>query len=109
MEQIEDACAAAAMDALAEQIDGSEPADVAEDLLRDLRIRAKRAEQARRAGETGSQRERARVGPRLTAIEAARTKLLAEHKDELDSEAMTTLIAELDLEEQQVRLAMGEP
>lgn len=100
--------AAAAMDAVADKIDGSEHADVAEDLLRDLRVRAKRAEQARRAGETGSQRERARLGLRLTAIEAARTKLLAEHKDELDSEAMTTLIAELDLEEQQIRLVIGE-
>ena len=83
-------------------------ADRAEDLLRDLRVRAKRADQARQDAETGAQREAARLGLRLTAIEAARTKLLAEHKDELDSEAMATLVAELDLEEEQVRVAMGE-
>jgi CPA1 family monovalent cation:H+ antiporter len=40
--------AAAAMDAVAEKLDDPEHADVAEDLLRDLRVRAKRADQARR-------------------------------------------------------------
>ena len=100
--------AAAAMDAVAEKIDDPEQADVAEDLLRDLRVRAKRADQARRDAETGSQREAARLGLRLTAIEAARAKLLAEHKNELESDAMSALIAELDLEEQQIRVAMGE-
>ena len=45
---------------------------------------------------------------RLTAIEAARAKLLADHKDELDTDAMATLVAELDLEEQQIRIALGE-
>jgi CPA1 family monovalent cation:H+ antiporter len=100
--------AAAAMDAVAEKLDDPEHADVAEDLLRDLRVRVKRADQARQDAETGSQREAARLGLRLTAIEAARTKLLAEHKDELESEAMSALVAELDLEEQQIRVALGE-
>ena len=62
----------------------------------------------RRDAETGAQRDAARLGLRLTAVEAARSKLLAEHKDELDSEAMAGLIAELDLEEQQIRVALGE-
>ncbi len=100
--------AAAAMEAVAEKIDDSEHADVAEDLLRDLRVRAKQAEQMRQDAETGSQRDAARLGLRLTAVEAARAKLLAEHKDELDSEAMAALVAELDLEEQQIRVALGE-
>ncbi len=100
--------AAAAMDAVAEKLDDPEHADVAEDLLRDLRVRAKRAEQMREDAETGSQRDAARLGLRLTAIEAARAKLLAEHKDELDSEAMSALVSELDLEEQQIRVALGE-
>jgi hypothetical protein len=69
---------------------------------------AKRAEQMRRDAETGSQRDAARRGLRLAAVEAARAKLLAEHKDELESEATSALIAELDLEEQQIRVAMGE-
>jgi monovalent cation/hydrogen antiporter len=100
--------AAAAMEAVADKLDDPEQADVAEDLLRDLRVRAKRAEQARRDAETGQQREAARLGLRLTAIEAARAKLSAEHKDELDTEAMAALVAELDLEEQQIRVALGE-
>jgi monovalent cation/hydrogen antiporter len=100
--------AAAAMEAVAEKLDDPEQADVAEDLLRDLRVRAKRADQARRDAETGTQREAARLGLRLAAVEAARAKLLAEHKDELESEAMSALVAELDLEEQQIRVAMGE-
>ena len=58
--------------------------------------------------ETATQRRTAQLGLRLTAIEAARAKLLAEHTDELDSEAMRALIAELDLEEQQVRTTLGE-
>jgi CPA1 family monovalent cation:H+ antiporter len=99
--------AAAAMEAVADKLDDPEQADVAEDLLRDLRVRAKRADQARRDAETGTQREAARLGLRLAAVEAARAKLLAEHKDELESEAMSALVAELDLEEQQIRIAMG--
>ena len=100
--------AAAAMEAVAEKLDDPEHADVAEDLLRDLRVRAKRADEARRDSETGVQREAARLGLRLAAVEAARAKLLAEHKDELESEAMSALVAELDLEEQQIRVALGE-
>jgi hypothetical protein len=45
---------------------------------------------------------------RLTAIEAARAKLLADHKEELDTEALGALVAELDLEEEQIRTALGE-
>lgn len=99
---------AAAMKAVSEKLDDPEHADVAEDLLRDLRVRAKRAEEMRRDGDTGAQRVAARLGLRLTAVEAARAKLLAEHRDELESEAMSALVAELDLEEQQIRVALGE-
>src|SRR3712207_4709675 len=66
--------AAAAMEAVeekAEEFDDQEQADAAEDLLRDLRLRAKRAEQSRRDAETGSQRDAARLGLRLAAVEAA--------------------------------------
>jgi hypothetical protein len=58
--------------------------------------------------ETESQRLAMQLQLRLTAIEAARAKLLADHKDELDTDAMATLVAELDLEEQQIRIALGE-
>jgi hypothetical protein len=62
----------------------------------------------RRDAETGAQRDAARLSLRLAAVEAARAKVLAEHRDELDSEAMSALISELDLEEQQIRVALGE-
>jgi hypothetical protein len=32
----------------------------------------------------------------------------ADHKDDIDTDAMGTLVAELDLEEQQIRTALGE-
>ena len=102
------AATVAAMDAVSERLDDPAQAAAAEDLLRDLRVRAKQADQMRQDAETGTQRRAAQLGLRLTAIEAARAKLLAEHTDEIDSEAMSALIAELDLEEQQVRIALGE-
>jgi CPA1 family monovalent cation:H+ antiporter len=98
----------AAMEAVQEKLNDPEQRDVAEDLLRDLRLRAKRAEETRRDAETGTQRDAARLGLRLAAVEAARAKLLAEHKEELDTEAMSALVAELDLEEQQIRVALGD-
>src|SRR3712207_1035044 len=68
------AAAAAAMEAVEEkagELDDPEHTDAAEELLRDLRVRAKRAEQSRRDAETGSQRDAARLGLRLAAVEAA--------------------------------------
>ncbi len=100
----------AAMAAVREEIDDADPeqAAVARDLLRDLSHRAKQADQIRQDSETGTQRLEMQLRLRLTAIEAARAKLLADHKDELDTDAMGTLVAELDLEEQQIRTALGE-
>ena len=100
----------AAIAAVTETLDGADPeqAAVADDLLRDLSQRAKQADQMRQDTETGTQRLEMQHRLRLTAIEAARAKLLADHKDELDTEAMATLVAELDLEEQQIRTTLGE-
>jgi CPA1 family monovalent cation:H+ antiporter len=100
----------AAMAAVTETLDEADPeqAAVADDLLRDLGRRAKQAEHHRQDGETGAQRLATQQRLRLTAIEAARAKLLADHKDELDADAMAALVAELDLEEQQIRVAQGE-
>jgi CPA1 family monovalent cation:H+ antiporter len=100
----------AAMEAVTESLDEADPeeAAAADDLLRDLRVRAARADRLRREAETGAQRTAARLRLRLTAIEAARAKLLAEHRDELEAEALSALVAELDLEEQQTRVALGE-
>jgi CPA1 family monovalent cation:H+ antiporter len=100
----------AAMAAVREKIDDADPeqAAVAGDLLRDLGLRAKQADQIRQDAETGTQRLEMQLRLRLTAIEAARAQLLADHKDELDTDAMGTLVAELDREEQQIRTAFGE-
>jgi CPA1 family monovalent cation:H+ antiporter len=100
--------AVAAIAAVSEKVEDPEQAAMAEDLLRDLRTRAKRVDQMRQDAETGTQRTTMQLGLRLTAIEAARAKLLADHRDELESDDMSLLIAELDLEEQQIRLALGE-
>jgi monovalent cation/hydrogen antiporter len=98
----------AAMAAVSDKVENPEQAAMAEELMRDLRKRAKRVDQLRKDAETGTQRMAMQLGLRLTAIEAARAKLLSEHRDELGSDDMSALIAELDLEEQQIRLAMGE-
>jgi len=49
----------------------------------------------------------AKLGLRLAA-KAARTKLLAGGGEELDANALAGLVAELDLEEEQMRVALGE-
>jgi Na+/H+ antiporter len=100
----------AAMAAVEEKVDELNPEQsaAAEDLLRELRQRAKRVARATEETGTGLERLAARLDLRLTAIEAARTKLLADHREELEHEEMAALMAELDLEEQQIRVAMGE-
>ncbi|MER2269127.1 Na+/H+ antiporter [Methylobacterium oxalidis] len=100
----------AAMTAVTEKVDDMEPeqAAAAEDLLRELRQRAKRAARVSEDVGAGAQRLSARLDLRLTAIEAARTKLLADHRDDLEHEEMAALMTELDLEEEQIRVAMGE-
>jgi Na+/H+ antiporter len=98
---------AAAMEAVAGELGDPDKADLAEDLLGDLRLRAERADHVRANAESRPQREADRLGLRLRAIEAARARLLHEHRDGLESEAMTALVAELDLEEQQIRVEMG--
>jgi CPA1 family monovalent cation:H+ antiporter len=102
--------AVAAMTAVTDKLDDLNPEQTAaaEDLLRELRQRAKRVTRASEASGLGVERLSARLDLRLTAIEAARTKLLADHRDELEHEEMAALMAELDLEEQQIRVAMGE-
>jgi CPA1 family monovalent cation:H+ antiporter len=98
------------MEAVSEKLEGANPQETAvgNDLLRDLGHRAKQADQLRQDAETGGERLEVQLRLRLTAIEAARAKLLADHKEELDTEALGALVAELDLEEEQIRIALGE-
>ena len=98
---------AAAIEAVSDELGDPDKADLAQDLLGDLRLRAERADNVRADVKGGPQREADRLALRLRAVEAARTQLLHEHRDELESEAMTALVAELDLEEQQIRVELG--
>ncbi len=104
------AATVAAMEAVSEKLEGADPqhAAVGNDLLHDLSDRAKQADQMRQDAETGTQRLEVQRRLRLTAIEAARAKLLADHMEELETEALGALVAELDLEEEQIRVALGE-
>lgn len=85
-----------------------EHGDAADGLLRDLRQRAGQMEEAHHDPETATQRRVVELGLRLTAVEAARTKLLMDRRDELDADAFAALVAELDLEEEQIRVSLGE-
>lgn len=100
----------AALTAVGDRLDDPNPeqASAAEDLLRELRQRAKRVARASDERGSGVERLSARLALRLTAIEAARTKLLTDHKEDLEHEEMAALMAELDLEEEQIRVARGE-
>jgi monovalent cation/hydrogen antiporter len=96
------------MEALAEKVAEPEQAEAADEVLRDLRARAERADHPREDADAGAQRLSAQLDLRLAAIEAARAILLEAHKHELESEAVTALVAGLDLEEEQIRVALGE-
>ncbi|WP_262297385.1 hypothetical protein [Microvirga sesbaniae] len=91
----------------AEDTHGEEAA-VASDLLRSLKQRADQADRMQADMETGSQRLETQLRLRLIAVEAARAKLLADHTHDLDTDAVSTFVAELDLEEQRIRTALGE-
>lgn len=67
-----------------------------------------RAEEATPAGHTQhAARLQARMTDRLAALDAARTEL-KEHRDGLDGETLASLVRELDLEEEQVKLALAQ-
>ena len=98
----------AAIEAVEEKLADADHGDVADDLLRELRERAEHAELLRQDPETAKQRMSTKLQLRLTAIEAARTKLLTETRENLDGDALASLITELDLEEEQTRVVLGE-
>lgn len=97
--------AAAAMSALSEKLEDPEHADVAETLVQDFQSRVDHAELAHEDAGEAQRRMDAQLQLRLVALEAARSKLL-ERRDELDGDTLSTLVQELDLEEEQVRVAM---
>ena len=70
-------------------------------------MRADRASVEGQDLETQAQKLEAQQRLRLVAIDAARQKL-AEQTDQVDAESHRSLGDELDLEEQQIRRALGE-
>jgi NhaP-type Na+/H+ or K+/H+ antiporter len=77
----------------------------ARDVIGDLRVSEAEAVAAGRPGDGDTLRRL--LNTRLETLDAARTKL-KESRDEIDGESLMTLIRELDLEEEQVRLALSE-
>ena len=78
---------------------------MAETLVHDFQARVDHAEQLGDGGEEAAERMTAILNLRLEALAAARQKLL-EKRVELDGETLATLVQELDLEEEQVRVAL---
>jgi len=101
--------AEAALSAVRGHVDdvASEHGEAAAELLEEYRIRARRASIEGQDVEVISGQLEAQQRLRLVAIDAARTKL-AEQTDRIDADAHRELGEELDLEEQQVRRALGD-
>lgn len=87
-------------------IDRDEQAEAAAELVEEYEVRAERASVEGQDVETKAEQLEAQQRLRMVAIEAAR-EVLAGQADELDVEAHRALGEELDLEEQQVRRALG--
>jgi CPA1 family monovalent cation:H+ antiporter len=100
--------AEAAIDVLSDKAGETEHGDVADELMHEMRDRARRAETVRRDPDGASPRLDARQHLRLAAIDAARTRLMADRRDALDADALAAMVAELDMEEEQIRIALGE-
>lgn len=96
--------AASAVSALSGKLEDPKHADVAEKLVQDFQARVEQAEQQHVDPETARQRTMTQLELRLAALDAARSKLI-DKRDELDGETLATLVQELDLEEEQIRVA----
>ena len=101
--------AAASLAAVRRQLDmdGSAHAEPAEELVDEYTVRAERASVEGQDIETKTGQLEAQQRLRLVAIGAAREKL-NERTDQIDADAHRALGEELDLEEQQIRRALGE-
>ena len=96
----------ASLDAVRTQSEAGEHGGAAGELLNEYEVKAERAKAGDDIDQSADQHA-ARQRVRLAAIEAARSKL-RERTDEIDAESHHALGHELDLEEQQIRKALGE-
>lgn len=102
--------AAAALDAVREHVDGApatEHAEAAAEVVSEYEARVERASVEGQDPDTKAEQLHAQQHLRLVAIEAAREKL-KERTDQIDADAHRALGEELDLEEQQIRRALGQ-
>jgi len=97
--------AAAAVSALSENLEDRERGQIAEFLVRDFQGRVEYAEHLNEDADAAQRRMNAQLQLRLSALSAARAKL-TEMRDDLDGDTPATLIQELDLEEEQIRVAV---
>lgn len=103
--------AIAALDAVKGHVE-SDPAtqhtEAAAEVVQEYAVRADRASIEGQNPDEKAEQLEAQQHLRLVAIEAARAKL-HEQTDEVDTDTHRALAEELDLEEQQIRRALGEP
>ena len=102
--------AGAALDAVKAHLDegtATEHSQAAAELVDEYEVRAERASLEGQDVESQSLKLEAQQRLRLVAIEAARKKL-SEQADQIDTGSYRTLGEELDLEEQQIRRALGD-
>lgn len=100
--------ATASLEAVQKHLDNerSVHGEAATELIDEYKVRAERASIEGQDVETKTGQLEAQQRLRLVAIEAAREKL-REQTDEIDADAHRALGEELDLEEQQIRRALG--
>ena len=102
--------AGAALAAVKDHVEGGgagEHKAAAAELVEEYEVRAERAERLETSPEAKAEQIAAQQRLRLIAIEAAREKL-SQHTDQVDAETHRAMAEELDLEEQQIRSALGD-
>jgi len=97
---------ARALSVLSDKLEDPEHGEAAETLVYDYRARVDHATRLHEDGERAQQRMDTQLQLRLAALNAARAKLV-EQRDQLDGETLATLVRELDMDEEQIRVATG--
>lgn len=100
--------ATAALDAITAELSNSEHPELADKLVDEFKERLEHAEFRSTNTEAANAQMSEELEVRLSAIKAARNKI-GERRDELDGETFATLVQELDLEEEQIRVALSGP
>lgn len=97
----------AALEAVQEHVGHPQRGEAARDLMKEYQGRADQAAQLEDGTDTDAERRSLQLKLRLTAIEASRSKI-TDNRDDYDETAALGLMAELDLEEEQIRRELGE-